>query len=183
MIWAIPVQYLGGKYTARSRSAELPYTGWAGFAQSYNSPQQFRRLVKLAAQHNLRVNTIVADCLDEVLEVFQQLHQQIPINDKRCILSHVVETSPEQLRVIRDLGLVIETIPLTHLWLRGGRYVDAPEAANQVLAHRDYLNQDVRFGFGTDNKPYNPWATLWAAVARQERRTKEVLGSEQRLSR
>ena len=101
LIWAIPVQYLGGKYTARSRSAELPYTGWAGFAQSYNSPQQFRRLVKLAAQHNLRVNTIVADCLDEVLEVFQQLHQQIPINDKRCILSHVVETSPEQLRVIR----------------------------------------------------------------------------------
>jgi len=177
------IHYRGSKYTARARTAELPFTGWAGFAQSYNPPGRFRRLVKLAAQHNMRVNTIVADCLDEVIEVFQEVNGEIPIDQKRWILSHVVETSPEQLRVIRELGLIIETIPLTHLWLRGGRYVAAPEAANQVVAHRDYLNQSVRFGFGTDNKPYSPFPTLWAAVARQERRTNEVLGPGQGLTR
>ena len=36
---------------------------------------------------------------------------------------------------------------------------------------------------GTDNKPYSPFATLWAAVARTERGTGTVLGPEQRLSR
>jgi len=41
----------------------------------------------------------------------------------------------------------------------------------------------VQYAFGTDNKPYSPLATLWAAVVRTERGTGTVLGPEQRLSR
>ena len=177
------IHYGGSRYTARARTAELPFTGWAGFAQSYNPPATFRRLVKLAAQHNLRVNTIVADCLKEVLEVFQDVHKEIPINNQRWMIGHVVETSPEQLKVIRDLGLIVETIPLTHLWLRGRQYVGKPEVADTAVAHRDYLDQGVRFGLGTDNKPYSPFPTIWAAIARQERTTNEVLGPSQILTR
>ena len=177
------IHYRGSRYTARARTAELPFTGWAGFAQSYNSPGRFRRLVKLAAQHNLRVNTIVADCLDEVLEVFREVHREISIKNQRWMLGHVVETSSEQLKLIRELGLIVETIPLTHLWLRGRQYVDEPEAANKAVAHRDYLDQSVHFGLGTDNKPYSPFPTIWAAVVRQERTTKEVVGPRQRLTR
>ncbi len=105
------IHYRGSRYTARARTAELPFTGWAGFAQSYNSPATFRRLVKLAAKHNLRVNTIVADCLPEVLEAFQDVHKEIPIDDQRWMIGHVVETSAEQLKAIRELGLIVETIP------------------------------------------------------------------------
>ncbi|MCH7736074.1 MAG: amidohydrolase [Chloroflexi bacterium] len=177
------IHYGGSRYTASARTAELPFTGWAGFAQSYNPPGRFRRLVKLAAQHKLRVNTIVADCLDEVLEVFQDVHREIPINNERWMIGHVVETSTEQLELIRDLGLIVETIPLTHLWLRGRRFVDEPEAADQAVAHRDYLDQGVRFGLGTDNKPYSPFPTIWAAVVRQERTTKKMVGPKQCLTR
>ena len=177
------IHYRGSRYTASARTAELPFTGWAGFAQSYNPPERFRRLVKLAAQHNLRVNTIVADCLEEVLEVFQDVHQEISISEERWMIGHVVETSPEQLKVIRGLGLIVETIPLTHLWLRGRRYVDEPAVASQAVAHRDYLDQGVRFGLGTDNKPYSPFPTMWAAVVRQERTTNEVVGPSQCLTR
>ena len=177
------IHYRGSRYTARARTAELPFTGWAGFAQSYNSPATFRRLVKLAAQHNLRVNTIVADCLEEVLEVFQDVHREIPINHQRWMIGHVIETSPEQLKVIQELGLIVETIPLTHLWLRGRQYLGKPEVADTAVAHRDYLDHGVRFGMGTDNKPYSPFPTIWAAVARQERTTNEVLGPRQILTR
>ena len=177
------IHYRGSRYTARARTAELPFTGWAGFAQSYNPPATFRRLVKLAAQHNLRVNTIVADCLPEVLEVFQDVHKEIPIDNQRWMIGHVVETSAEQLKVIRELGLIIETIPLTHLWLRGRQYLGKPEAAAQSVAHRDYLDQGVHFGLGTDNKPYSPFPTIWAAVDRKERTTNEVLGPSQILTR
>ncbi len=31
------LSHRGNRYTARARSAELPFTGWAGFAESYNS--------------------------------------------------------------------------------------------------------------------------------------------------
>ncbi|MBT98520.1 MAG: metal-dependent hydrolase [Dehalococcoidia bacterium] len=177
------ISHRGNRYTARARSAELPFTGWAGFAESYYSPQRFRQLAKPAAQHNLRVNTIVARGLDEVLGIFQDIHREIPINDQRWTIGHVVETSPDQLKVIRELGLVIETIPLTHLWLRGRQFVDDPIRANTAAAHRDYLDQDVRFGLGTDNKPYSPFPTIWAAVARQERTTSQVIGPEQCISR
>ena len=88
-----------------------------------------------------------------------------------------------QLKVIRELGLIVETIPLTHLWLRGRQYVGKPDVANTAVAHRDYLDQGVRFGLGTDNKPYSPFPTIWAAVARQERTTNEVLGPSQILTR
>jgi len=177
------IHYRGSKYTASARTAELPFTGWAGFAQSYNPPARFRRLVKLAAEHNLRVNTIVADCLAEVLEVFQDVHREVPIDGQRWMIGHVIETSSEQLNVIRDLGLIVETIPLTHLWLRGRRLVDDPEEANRSVAHRDYLEQGVRFGLGTDNKPYSPFPTIWAAIARQERLTNKMVGPEQVLTR
>jgi predicted amidohydrolase YtcJ len=99
------------------------------------------------------------------------------------MIGHVVETSPEQLKVIRELGLIVETIPLTHLWLRGRQYVGRAEAADTAVTHRDYLEQGVRFGLGTDNKPYSPFPTIWAAVARQERMTHEVLGPRQILTR
>jgi len=177
------IQYGGSRYTARARAAELPYTGWAGFSQGYNTPSRFRQLVRLAAKYNLRVNTLARETLDEVLLIFQEVEQDFTISDCRWMIGHVRETRPEQLNRISRLGLLLETIPLTELWLRGGEYLESDDLANTVVAHRDYLEHDVHFGFGTDNKPYNPFVTLWSAVARQERRTGKVLGPGQRLTR
>ena len=177
------LQYRGGRYTSRARSAELPFTGWAGFAQGYNPPGRYRRLVKLAAQHNLRVNTIVREGLDEVLSVFEEVHRDTPIDQRRWILAHVRETTASQLDRIRKLGLVLETIPLTELWLRGRPLADDPNAAALAVPHQTYLELDVPFGFGTDNNPFNPFMTLWAAVTRQERHTGTVLAPDQCLPR
>ena len=99
------------------------------------------------------------------------------------MIGHVRETRPEQLDRIGRLGLVVETIPLTELWLRGGEYLESDDLANTVVAHRDYLDHNVHFGFGTDNKPYNPFVTLWSAIARRERRTGQILGPRQQLTR
>ena len=79
--------------------------------------------------------------------------------------------------------MLVETIPLTELWLRGGPYLNDPVLAESAVAHRRYLEQGIDFSFGTDNKPYNPFATLWAAVARRERVTDQMLGPGQRLTR
>ena len=177
------IQYRGSSYVARARSAELPYTGWAGFAESYNSPARFRRLVRLAVHYNLRVNTLIRESLEQVLEVFEEVQREVPIDGRRWVLVHLLHATPEQLRRIRRLGLVLETIPLTELWLRGSGYLDDPRLAGSAVAHRTYLEHGIPFGFGTDNKPYNPFVTLWSAVARRERHTGRVLGPGQCLSR
>ncbi len=177
------IQYGGNPYTARARSSLLPYTGWAGFIQSYHSPDFFEETVRLAAENNIRVNTLVREPLEEVLDVFEAVDRDIPLNGRRWTLAHVLQTTDRQLECIRKLGLLVETIPLTELWLRGSPYLDNPELADTAVAHRRYLEQGVDFSFGTDNKPYNPFATLWAAVARSERVTGQVLGPGQCLSR
>ena len=177
------IDYRGGRYTAQARSAELPFTGWAGFVPGYNPPGRFRELVRLAARYNLRVNTIARHTLDEVLSDFEEVHEEVPINNRRWVLQHIIQTDSEQMRRIKNLGLLVETIPLTELWLRGHRLVDDPQLHDTAVSHRSYLDEEVRFGIGTDNKPYNPFATLWSAVARTERRTGKVLGPDQRLNR
>ena len=177
------IRYRGEPYTARARSAELPYTGWAGFAESYNSTNRFRRLVRLAASHNLRVHTLARETLEEVLEVFNEVHREFPIDGRRWILEHVLHTTPGQLQRIRRLGLLIETIPLTELWLRGGYFMDSPQLNDNAVAHRSYIEHDIPFGLGTDNKPYSPFVSYWSAVARKERRTGKILGPGQCLSR
>ena len=177
------IQYGGNRYTAEARSSLLPYTGWAGFIQSYHSPELFAETVMLAARNNIRVNTLVREPLEEVLRIFQDVDREIPLKGRRWTLAHVLQTSDQQLTCIRDLGLLVETIPLTELWLRGSPYLDNPELAETAVAHRRYLQMGVDFSFGTDNKPYNPFSTLWAAVARRERVTDRVLGPGQCLSR
>jgi predicted amidohydrolase YtcJ len=177
------IQFGGNRYTARARASLLPYTGWAGFIQSYHSPEFFAEMVRLAAENNIRVNTLVREPLEEVLEVFAAVDREFPLKGRRWTLAHVLQTTEHQLERIRRMGLLVETIPLTELWLRGTPYLDSPGLADTAIAHRRYLERGVDFSFGTDNKPYNPFATLWAAVARRERVTGQVLGPDQRLTR
>jgi hypothetical protein len=179
------IQLRGQRHVARLRSAELPFTGWAGFAESYNPAPRFHALLRLAAQHNLRVHTLAATepLLEEILQAFEAVHAEFPIAERRWVIEHVRDVSPAQLPRMQRLGVVCETIPLTHLWLRGASYVDDLEREQHTVPHQDFLRYDIPFGMGTDNKPYNPFHTLWAAVTRQERRTGAVIGATQRLTR
>jgi predicted amidohydrolase YtcJ len=184
-ICGVFVQLRGSPHLARLRSAELPFTNWAGFAESYNSAPQYQRFIRIAAQYNLRVHSLAAteDEVEDVLQAFEAVQAELPIADRRWVLEHVRDVHPAQLPRMRQLGVVCETIPLTHLWLRGASYVDDSERARLTVPHQSFRDHDIPFGFGTDNKPYNPFHTLWAAVARRERRSGAVIGPEQCLSR
>jgi hypothetical protein len=179
------LQLRGHRHVARLRSAELPFTGWAGFAESYNPAPRFHTLLRLAAQHNLRVHTLAASVqeLENALQAFEALHTEFPIAARRWVLEHIRDVRPDQLQRMKRLGVVCETIPLTHLWLRGAAYVEDAVGAQRTVPHQDFLQHDIPFGMGTDNKPYNPFHTLWAAVVRQERRSAAVIGPQQCLTR
>jgi predicted amidohydrolase YtcJ len=184
-ICGVFIQLRGSRHLARLRSAELPFTNWAGFAESYNSAPHYQRLLRIAAKYNLRVHSLAAteDEVEDVLQAFEAVQAELPISDRRWALEHVRDVHPAQLPRMRQLGVVCETIPLTHLWLRGASYVEDAERAKQTVPHQSFLDHDIPFGLGTDNKPYNPFHTLWAAVARRERRSGAVIGAEQCLSR
>jgi hypothetical protein len=179
------IQLRGQRHVARLRSAELPFTGWAGFAESYNPAPRFHALLRLAAQHNLRVHTLAADekVLEDILQAFEAIQSEYSITERRWVLEHVRDVNPAQLSRMQRLGVVCETIPLTHLWLRGAAYTEDAARAHRAVPHQDFLQFGIPFGMGTDNKPYNPFHTLWAAVTRRERLSGAIIGPQQRLTR
>ncbi len=179
------IQLGGEPHVARACGAALPYTGWAGFVVTHNPPSRFRDLVELAAQHGIRVYTVAPakDELDEVLDAFEAAHKQHSIAGRRWALVHARDVDEDQLARLKRLGVVCETIPLTHLWLRGAGYLGDPARAARAVPHADFLRSGLPFGLGTDNKPYNPFHTLWAAVARRERHSGACVGPGQRLTR
>lgn len=179
------IQLHGQRHIAQLRSAELPFTGWAGFAMSYNTFPRFLALLRLAAQYRLRINTIAPseEEIEEVLKAFELIHDEFGITDRRWVIGHVGDVNTSQIQRIKRLGVVCETIPLTHIWLRGAPYVGDPEKANCVVPHQSFLQHEIPFAMGTDNKPYNPFHTIWAAVVRSERRSGTVIGPKQCLTR
>jgi hypothetical protein len=179
------IQWRGERHVARLRSAELPYTGWAGFAISYNTPSRFLTLLRMAAQYKLRVHTIASaeDKIEEVLRGFEAIQEEVSISDRRWVIEHVRDVNPAQLKRMTRLGVVCSTIPLTHLWLRGASYIKDVDRAHRAVPHQDFIRYGIPFAMGTDNKPYNPFYTLWAGVVRRERHSGAVIGPKQCLTR
>ncbi|MBW1699316.1 MAG: amidohydrolase [Deltaproteobacteria bacterium] len=179
------IQLRGHCHVARLRSAELPYTGWAGFALSYNTFPRFLSLLKMAAAEKIRIHTIATGEkeLEDVIRAFETVQREFSISDKRWVIEHIRDVRPDQMQRIRDLGVVCQTIPATHIWQRGASYLDNNQKANRIVPHRDFLKSGIPFAMGTDNKPYNPFFTYWSAVVRKERQSGMVIGPKQCLTR
>jgi predicted amidohydrolase YtcJ len=179
------IQLRGERHVDRLRSSQLPYTGWAGFAITYNTLPRFLSLLQLAARLKIRVHTLASteDELEEVLQAFNELEQKFKISQHRWVIGHVRHVKPSQLKLMKRLGVVCETIPLTHLWLRGAPYLKDPDRSNHIVPHQAFLQHNIPFCMGTDNKPYNPFNTFWAAVERIEQHSGTVIGPKQCLTR
>jgi predicted amidohydrolase YtcJ len=161
--------------------AGQPYTAWAGFVESANSPADYARQAELAARHGLRINTIVTRCLPEVLDAWEAIAAGWPIRDLRWTLVHLHAATEPQLARIRALGAVATTNPISYLWRSGAAEVARLAGAVETLIpHRSLARLGIPFGLATDNKPANPWLAFNAAVDRRDMGTGEI-SARQRL--
>ena len=175
---------LGGDpaHAALARAA-LPDTGWTGYVEWANSIDDYRELLMLAAQHDLRVNSVVGERLSEALGVLEAVDQRFPLRGRRWILEHIGRVRPEDIARIRALGLYITTIPMYSLWKDGDLYLDDADGGEGTLPHKAFMEAGMPIAAGTDNVPYSAFYPMWASIARRERTTGRVLGPEQALTR
>ena len=159
----------------------LPDTGWTGFVESANTAEDYRAYVESAARHDLRVHTIVGDRLSEILPILDDVDRVHPLAGRRWVLEHVGRIAPHELPMLARLGIGITTIPVYQLWKNADRYLGDADGGNSAVPHRHLLDNGIPVAAGTDNIPYNPFFTVWAMVARQERTTGKVIGPGQRL--
>jgi predicted amidohydrolase YtcJ len=177
----ICLHYGGDAEVARILHAAQPYTGWAGFVESANTPESYRLQARLAAQRGLRVNTLVTRTLPEVLDIWESVDRETPIRHLRWVLVHLHVAGDADLARARRLGAVVTTNPISYLWRSGAAEAPKVGGAERLIPHRSLKRHRVPFALATDNKPPDPWLAYAAAVGRRDMSTGEVLGPAERL--
>jgi len=175
------VGFGGNPKTAADSRAALPNTGWAGFVEWANRPEDFRTYARLAAELDLRLHTIVGDHLEDILSIFESIDAEIPLAGRRWVIEHVKLITSEQVARIRRLGLAVTTIPVYMIWKNGAALTRDMADLDRYVPHAALLEAGVAVSAGTDNIPYNPFVTLQTIVERKERKSGSVLGPAQRL--
>lgn len=180
-ISGVHVAYGGDKLVAELARADLPNTGWSGFVEQAYTAEEFRDVCFLAAEHDLRLNTIVSDHLHEIVPVLQAINERYPLAGRRWVIQHIARARLEDLKALKSLGVMVTTIPTYFLWKGGHAYLNEPDGGDLVVPHRHMLDLGLPLAIATDNIPYDPFFTLWVAMARQERLSGRQIGPGQAL--
>ncbi len=171
-----------GKVAALSR-AQLPDTGWSGQVEQVVTPGDYEELCMMAARYELRVHTIVADRLEEVIAVLERVAKKTPLAGRRWVIEHIAKCREQDVESLKRLGLGATLIPVNYLWKGGSRFLgEGAEAARLISPAKKLLALGVPVAAGTDNIPYDPAFTLWAMTHRVERTTGRVIGAEGRVT-
>ena len=167
---------------AASRRA-LPNTGWAGFVEWNNPLQDYERYAQHAAEHDLRVHSVINTRLSDVLDVYERIDARYPLAGRRWVIEHIGHVEPADYARIRRLGLFITTNPLYTIWKNGAPHLNEPDDGNHYMPVRSLIKDGFAVSAGSDNIPVNPFYAVWTCVTRRERTSGQVIGPDQRLSR
>ena len=181
-ITGVHIAYGGENAVADLAREDLPNTGWSGFVEQAVTRNEFRDYCLAAAEHDLRVHTIVGDDLQDMIPALVEVGERYPIGERRWVVEHIGRARREDLETLKRLGVLVTTIPSYFIWKGGGWYTDDPDFGESVVAHRSMLDLGIPVAAGTDNIPYDPFFTLWVMTARRERHENRVLGRNQRIS-
>lgn len=164
------------------RAEAAPYTGWAGFNYDFGLERaRARELLIACARNGIRVIGIWPN----MLELYAEVNEVVPIRDLRWVLGHISVLRREQVAKIRDLGLVITTHTNRYVYKEGHllqqRWNLPDEDSISPLRWLDEAG--VRFSLATDNVPTSLFYPMWQAVSRMSLHTQRPVGERQAISR
>ncbi len=157
-----------------------PYDQWAGHFNQAMPRDRFTEMCREAARLRLRVGCVVSRDLEYALSAYEAADRECSIRDRRWVLIHVNSASPEQLKRMKALGVVVTTVP-GFLYLAGDRY-GLDQLGERGVPLRALLDADIPVALGTDGVPISMVWTVWEALARVDGDTHQRHG-DSRLTR
>lgn len=163
--------------------------------QLFVAPDKLLTIMRAARDKGwqLTAHTQGGGAVDTLLDVFEKLNQERPLRPTRSLLIHASFQAPDAIARMKRMGILADVQPI---WL----YWDGP-ALEKVFGHegmryfiplRSYRNSDIVLSGGSDHmigfdkntatNGYNPFLSMWIAVARRMSNG-EVLYPEERLTR
>jgi predicted amidohydrolase YtcJ len=180
---------VGGLYTEsdhsdenRLRGATSPYTGWASFSYKAALPEDVMVDMMIeAARNDIRVGSFTPNILD----LYERVNRVVPLAGRRWIIEHIGVYGPDEIRRIRDLGLVLTAYTGRYIWKDGAMLAQqlGPGGASRIAPLRALLEAGVHVALSTDNVPPSLFDAIHHAVTRRPRESREAVGADQCLTR
>lgn len=164
------------------RAGTWPYTGWAGFNfATALEKEQAKSLCIACARQGIRVVAIWPN----MLEVFEAVNRVVDITRQRWVLGHISTLTPEQIRKVRDLGLVVTAHTNRYVYKEGHLLKNklGLERENDIAPLRALIEAGVPVALATDNVPTSLFYPIWQSVSRKNLYTGERIAPAQALSR
>ncbi|MCG8548628.1 MAG: amidohydrolase, partial [Alphaproteobacteria bacterium] len=180
---------VGGLFTEPAKDAEnrlraqtAPYAGWAGFNFDCELPPDVMvEMMIEAARNNIRIAAIGMD----TLPYFEEVNRVAPISDQRWVIVHIGVIDGDQMRRIKDLGLVLTAYTGRYVYDDGEklRAELGDGRMDEIAPLRSLMDAGIHVSLATDNVPPTLFEAVWHAVARRTRDGGDRLAPEQALSR
>ncbi len=141
-------------YSEENRLRALcgPYTGWAGFNFDAGLPEDIMvEMMVEAARLGIRVGSFSP----RILDLFEKVDKKASIGEQRWLIEHIGVFTPDQIKRIRDLGLVVQAYSTRWIEQTGemSRAQLGEEGAVNVLPMRNLIDAGVHVSLATDNVP------------------------------
>lgn len=175
--------YTESDYSEENRLRALcgPYTGWAGFNFDACLPEDVMvEMMVEAARLGIRVGSFSP----RILELYAKVDRRAPIGGQRWLLEHVGVFSEDEVRQVRDLGLVVQAY--SGKWIeQDGEDLRArlgEAGVERVLPMRDLIEAGIHVSLATDNVPPTLLLPIYHVVSRMTDKGRR-LGTSQAISR
>ena len=170
---------------AATIARDYPYVQWAGNFEQGITSSEFVEIGIEAAKRKLRLNFLIAThpphhSVDGTLDMLEEIDRQAPIRDLRCVGFHLVNANAQQLRRIRDLGLIITMTPSFIYSHAAELHLD--KLGRDACPIREVLDAGIPLALGSDNVPPSMFFTAWEALVRWDETGQQHLG-DSRLER
>jgi predicted amidohydrolase YtcJ len=153
-------------------------------------PEQLHMIVEEAVRRGWQITAHTAGegAMDVLLDAYELVHRQMPINERRLLITHANFPSEHNLERCRRLGVCADVQP-AWLWKDGATLADVLGADRMrwFQPYKTWLRYTT-IGGGSDHmlkldsfestNPWNPWLAMQIAITRQTERGPVLVPSE-----